>query len=437
MKHSLALAAGILVIGFLPGIYQQKRLGDLRGDFDGLARRAEKLGVSIEGLDDPRGPRATKRQREESERAMKATSAEVIRFARELEEMRKAGGKADADFQSRSMEVLARLSELDSSQISAFIRTLRDEPGLSASTQGSLIAYAILSLSDQNPEAAITLYAEASDLMRGRLLGSQILSASINNLARNDPDRALQWLKTHGGKFGEEEADEMKRALLAGTAANHPDRAFKLVGELNFENPTEAVNAIIASGHDNQGQRGALLDGLRTYLAGVQDPELRDEISANAMETFARTCDKEGFDSLTEWLSDKKLTEKEKIQFSAGLSWFTTKQDTGRWVEWMEGNLPSAELSEPVREIVGEWTQQDYVAAGQWLSKTKDGPGKTAAVQAYASAVAEYEPQIAVQWALTLPEGPAREATFREIYSNWPSKDPEGAAAFAREHGLE
>lgn len=437
MRYSLSLAAGILVIGFLPGIYQQKRLSDLRVDYDGLSRQAEKYGVSTAGLDDSQGPRATKKQRDESEKKVKATSADIIRFAKELEEMRKNGGKPDADFQNRSMEVLAKLSELDPAQISAFIHLLREEPGLTASTQGSLIAYAILTLSDQNPEAAITLYAEASDLMRGRLLGSQILSASINNLARNDPERALQWLKSYGGKFGEDEADEMKRALLAGTAANHPDRAFKLVSELKFESASEAVNAIIASGHDNQGQRGALLDGLRSYLAGVKDADQRDEISANAMETFARTCDKENFDSLTEWLADEKLTEKEKTQFSAGLSWFTTKQDTGRWVEWMEGNLPAAELSEPVREIVGEWTQQDYVAAGQWLSKKQDGPGKTAAVQAYASAVAEYEPQIAVQWALTLPAGPAREATFREIYSNWPAKDPEGAAAFAREHGLE
>jgi ferric-dicitrate binding protein FerR (iron transport regulator) len=58
-------------------------------------------------------------------------------------------------------------------------------------------------------------------------------------------------------------------------------------------------------------------------------------------------------------------------------------------------------------------------------------------VQAYATAVAEYEPKVAAQWAMTLPEGPAREATLQAVYQNWPASDPDGAAAFAREHGLQ
>lgn len=437
MKGSLLLTAGILVIGFTPGMLQQKRLSDLQSDHELLAQKAAKLGVVVDSSDAGNGPRATKRQREEIEKQTKATSSEVVRFAKDLEELRKAGGKPDADFQSRSMEVLAKLAELDSSQISAFIKVLREEPGLSATTRGSLIAYAILTLSDQNPEAALTLYSEASDLLEGRSLGGHIAAASIGNLAERDPNRALEWLQKNAGKYGSEEADELKRSLLAGAALNNPDRAFKLVGELKFEDSSEAVSAIIASANGNPGQRSALLTGLRSYLAAIPDAELRDELAANAMETFARTSEKEGFDSLTEWMDEAKFTEKEKSQFAAGLSWFTTKTDTGRWVEWMGSNLPAGEMLEPVREVVGEWTQQDYVAAGQWLSKSPDGPAKTAAVQAYAAAVAEYEPQIAVQWALTLPPGHARDEAMRDIYSNWPSKDPEGAAAFAREHGLE
>lgn len=437
MKASLFLSAGILLIGLAPGLFQQKRLSDLRADYDALSQKAEKFGISLDPSDSSTGPRSTKRQREETEKQVKATSSEIIRFARDLEEIRKNGGKPDAEFQNRSMEVLAKLSELDSAQISAFIKVLRGEEGLSASTRGSLIAYAILTLSDQNPEAAITLYSEASDLLDGRLMGSQIVSASLANLAQNDPGRALEWIQKNASKFGSDEAAEMKRAVLAGTALNSPDRAFKLIGELKFDDPAEAVNAIVASGNESPEQRNALLGGLRSYLASIQDAAIRDEIASNAMETFARTSEKQSFETLTGWMDEAKFTEKEKLQFASGLSWFTTKNDTGRWVEWMGGNLPADEVSGPVREVVGEWTQQDYVAAGKWLSKAQDGPAKSAAVQAYAAAVAEYEPNIAVQWAMTLPPGPIRDDTLRDIYANWPSKDPEGAAAFAREHGLE
>jgi hypothetical protein len=136
-------------------------------------------------------------------------------------------------------------------------------------------------------------------------------------------------------------------------------------------------------------------------------------------------------------MAEAKFTPQEKEQFAGGLTYFTTKQDTGRWVEWMAGNLSANDLPDPVREIVGEWTQQDYVAAGKWLSTAADGPAKTAAVESYAEAVAEYEPQIAAQWAMTLPPGPGRDSTLRTVYQNWPASDPEGAAAFAREHGLE
>lgn len=51
-------------------------------------------------------------------------------------------------------------------------------------------------------------------------------------------------------------------------------------------------------------------------------------------------------------------------------------------------------------------------------------------------AVAEYEPQVAAQWALTLPAGEARQRTLLRIYQNWPKADAAAAAAFAKEQGL-
>lgn len=131
------------------------------------------------------------------------------------------------------------------------------------------------------------------------------------------------------------------------------------------------------------------------------------------------------------------LTRSEKVRLANELTYFTTKADTGRWIEWMSGNLPEENLTEPVRKLIGEWTEQDYVAAGKWLSTTPDGPAKAAAVEAYARAVARYEPHVAAQWAMTLPPGVARNATLRAVHQNWPTDDPGGAATFAREHGLE
>jgi hypothetical protein len=92
--------------------------------------------------------------------------------------------------------------------------------------------------------------------------------------------------------------------------------------------------------------------------------------------------------------------------------------------------------AERVGNLVSQWTQQDYLAAGQWLTEVPDGPAKTPAVCAYAETVAEYEPQVAAQWALTLPAGEARQRTLLRIYQNWPKADAAAAAAFAKEQGL-
>ncbi len=60
-------------------------------------------------------------------------------------------------------------------------------------------------------------------------------------------------------------------------------------------------------------------------------------------------------------------------------------------------------------------------------------------IRSYAETVSSYEPATAAQWALTLPAGPARDATLRTIYQNWPRHDPaarEAAATFAQQHGI-
>ena len=54
--------------------------------------------------------------------------------------------------------------------------------------------------------------------------------------------------------------------------------------------------------------------------------------------------------------------------------------------------------------------------------------------------MASYHPQVAAQWALTLPDGDERDATLKQIYQNWPKTDAaaiEAAAAFAKENGIE
>jgi hypothetical protein len=89
-----------------------------------------------------------------------------------------------------------------------------------------------------------------------------------------------------------------------------------------------------------------------------------------------------------------------------------------------------------IRVLIQRWTTEDYQAAGKWLATTPESPAKNTAVSSYAQTIANYEPQTAAQWALTLPPGENRDNTLKRIYSYWPKDDPGGAAAFAKKHSI-
>lgn len=221
--------------------------------------------------------------------------------------------------------------------------------------------------------------------------------------------------------------------LLSGAASSDPALAFTRIADLGVEEISEAVHAIIGTAK-TPGQRAAVLEAFRGYLAGIPDEAERDKIRAEALGEMACNLGAEGFDPLTAWLTSQKLDPAELSSFAAGLSYETIGGETGRWIDWMAASVPTDQRGERISDLMGQWTQEDYVTAGEWLAAAAEGPARTAAVKAYAEGVAEYEPQIAAQWVLTLADPEDRAETLKRIYLNLPAAE---AAAFAAEHGVE
>ena len=125
--------------------------------------------------------------------------------------------------------------------------------------------------------------------------------------------------------------------------------------------------------------------------------------------------------------------------FAGGLNGSGKNADTGKWVEWIGQTVPDGKGEDSIRNLVSNWTQNDYQAAGTWLAATPAGPAKSPAIRAYAETVSKYDPNTAAQWALTLPPGEDRDQTLNRIYQNWPKQDEAGkqaAEAFKQEHGI-
>lgn len=433
MKNSITLSLIILALGAAVRLFQEQQRVELEQGYQKLTAAAGPLGVTVDFYE----PRLTKHQRDPRDDQALAMAGEWIALIREMEALEKSGARADEAFAQRASSLEDRLHSLDPSQLKRIIAEVRSNRQISDKGRRKIIVFSIEAIADKHPAMALALVLECADLLGKTEQSKDLLTSALSGLATTNPQAAAEWIARNSASYAASADDYTHREVISSIAATDPQLAFKLLGRLKLEDPSNAIQAIIGTSEDHPEKRDAILAALRGHLATVSNVEDREKLRDEAFESFARNLGKEDIESVQRWIVNSQLTAEEKSHFAAGLSYSTTKENTGRWVEWLSSNVPADRLAEPVKDIVGDWTQQDYQAAGQWLATAPENPAKHPAILAYAAAVAEYEPLVAGQWAMTLPPGPVRTETLKVIYQNWPSSDPVGAAAFAREHGME
>ena len=295
-----------------------------------------------------------------------------------------------------------------------------------------------MTLANDHPQAALALFTESADLFKDDGMGKHFVSSSLAKWAKNDPLAALEWVRKNSEKFPDLVTDDAKRSLISGAAVSDPRLAFKLIGELGIKETSSQISGIISAAMTAE-DRTVVLGALREHLATISDEAARHNAANNAVVALARGVVKEGFEAGTKWLATANLSPAELESFASGLSSSDKKGESGKWIEWIGASLPADKGGNSIRNIVRNWTEDDYQAAGKWLATAPAGPTKNTSIRSYAETVSEYEPETAAQWALTLPPGQDRDETLQNIYENWPKNDAaakEAAAAFAKEHGL-
>lgn len=440
MRISLVVAAIILAAGASLGWYDHQQIVVARELQGKLVAEAALLGIPVDPLH-PGGPlRSMKRGRDTREPDAKLVAAEFIAFAREIEAYQESGAShPDAAMQQRMMEFMERMLSLDSEQLKILIAEVRTDTGLKNETRQGLLSFSIMTLATDHPQAALALFTEASDLFKDGGMGGHVISSALARWAKDEPMAALKWVRENAEKFPDLVTDNARRGLLSGAAVQDPRLAFKLIGELGIKDTINAISGI-ADAAKGPEERSATLAALREHLATLTDEAARKEATTRAAQMLASGVARDGFESASKWLATANLTPDEIAGFASGLNSFSTQSgDTGQWIEWIGAALPAERLDDSIRDLVNNWTRNDYQAAGKWLSNTPEGPARNIAIRHYAETVSRYEPEVAAQWALTLPAGNARDDTLKQIYQNWPKNDPfasEAAAAFAQQHGI-
>ena len=214
-----------------------------------------------------------------------------------------------------------------------------------------------------------------------------------------------------------------------------PYQALQLIRESKTAARSSLLKAFSQAGQTAD-ERTEILEAMRS-VAQLEDDLARQSIlQREVMIGLARSHSDESFQAIQTWMEAAALTREEKEQFAAGLLYENVKEDPARWMEWLAENVSPRKIAGVIGDLMGQWTQQDYLAAGNWLAQQPDGLTRSAAVRSYAVTVAPYEPETAAQWAQTLPLGKERDSTLEKIHSSWPLHDAAGAAAFAIAHGI-
>ncbi len=434
MKASFALAALILLIGVTLGLRDRRTLSSLTVERDKLATEAAEFGIHIDPSDPESAAARTKRPRDDRDEQTRLISAEFIALMKEMQKVQQAGGQPDPEFQKKAMALMGKLMDLSPSQLKVFIDEIRNAEGLEDDMRQGLASFAIMMLAEESPQSALALFTESSDLLADSQMGGHVVAGALSRWAQEDPLGALEWVRKNAEKHPGIVTDEARKAIIDGAAKQDPKLAFQLLGELELKDPANAASVIIRSARTPEG-RTASIEAMREHLATLPEGSAREDMRRNVLGSLAHTLRNEDFASATAWI-EETLQPEELADFGDGLHYHDTKANSGEWVGWMARELPPEKMGGKVQNIVSQWTREDYKAAGTWLTQAPDDAAKAPAVRAYAETVAEYEPQTAEQWALTLPPGKDRQETLEAIHNRWSAKDVDARAAFARRYGI-
>ncbi|QJE96339.1 hypothetical protein [Luteolibacter luteus] len=441
MKASLTITALILAVAGVIGWQNKVKLEDAHAVRDRLKEEAKSLGLDAdELLKNGASPRRMKSQRESTEDKQahaKDFAKRLADFANEMNAFEKQGQEPGPEMQKRIFAIIDEMLKLDAGQLKVVVAELKVAPGIDEEMRRGIIGFAIMTLSDRQPSAALTLYVESADLLKGPgSPGDHLVTSALAKWAEDDPVAAMEWYRSNTKEHPDVVSSSARLGLVTGAARQDPRLAFKLISELGLSSDMQ-VGQNLARQTKTTAEKTALLAAFREQMKGTSDADTSNALRKSIMEGMATKMTEEGYEASASWLGTASLSQEEAQAMAKGLSsWQMKGDDTGKWIDWMSDKLPADAFKEKVNDMMRNWTTRDYKAAGEWINATKDGPVRQAAAQTYAVTVAPYEPESAAQWAETLPAGTDRDQAFKSIHAEWKKKDEAAAAEFARKNGI-
>jgi hypothetical protein len=402
MKRSLILSAAIFLIAALLGWWESRQLSSRREINARLVKEATaKLGR------DTQSPNAMERRNEYLAMRERVKTIGLDYFALFRDYGENANGESGEEFRKRQAEIKNRLEELDPAAIRQFIDECYSNPELNLRIRRDLNGYVRTVFIAKYPVEMARMMSKSPELF-----GIDGKSAPEGYI--QDPFQHLVYY------FSWEKKDIQT--------------VFQCLAEAPPEFQSKYISGALEHYAYSAPKRTELLEEMRAFASTPEQVEL---VKGQLSElVFGRGGAKATFVEVSDWLESANLSGDELDAATRDMQKKVRVGETGQWLDWLaKRDLPDDVSKDRAFELATAWTEKDYLAAGKWLKSAPDSPEKSAVASAYAAKVYPYDPEGAMQWIQTLPEGRDRSKAVEIIYQNMP-KDSDEANAFASEFGL-
>ncbi len=443
LRIPIAVTALVLCALAALGWQDRQRLLALRAARAELVAQFATGGIEIDPA--TAASRPTKRPRVDRAAEARQVAADFMAYAREMAALGAKLNSPDAAMREKIIEQMNEVTSLDGRQLAILIDEVFAAEDLDESLRQTLIRFALERLGRDHPEKVMAILTGKPEMLelirRNRSGGEPILYDSARKWAEQDPHAAMDWFRAHREMFNEELSHAARWGVIGGLKDAHPALAIHFAIEVG-EGPKEFIPGFFSNNGKPPENRDACLAALREWSGTVKNEQEREHMLSEAIRTLAMGVSGGGadFDSATRWMNGAGLSPKELgLIADRKLAYHINPKETGRWIEWLAGKLPADAAHDQTWKLFEEWTRKDVRAAGNWLANAPDSPTKHTAALAFAEKIFPHDRETAIRWALTVPPGPQRDITLKELYDAWPRNSPvdeDAARNFAKKVGI-
>jgi hypothetical protein len=402
MKRSLIICALIFIVAALLGWREKQQ----------LSREKEanaKLLTEVAAIpsDDAQTPKDMERRKEglAMKDRVKALARDYFALLRNYGE--NPSGESGDEFTKLQANIKSRLEELDPSAIKQFMDECHNNPDLNLRIKRDINSYVRTVFISKYPFEMARMMSRSPELFG--IDGKAMPEGYVQ-----DPFQHLVYYYSY----------EKKDIQLV----------FQCLAESPPEFQSKYISGALEFYTESPPQRTELLEEMRAFASTPKQVELVNGMMSELV--FRRSDAKPTFNEVSDWLGAANLSSDELVGATKDMQKKVRVGETGQWLDWLAKNdMPDEISKERAFELATRWAEKDYQAAGTWLNSAPDSPEKSAAASAYAAKAYPYDPENAMKWIQTLPQGPDRTKALQTIYQGMPKGSAE-AKAFASENGL-